>query len=437
MELAPAPLPPPSKEGIGLDELLGTYPALRQSILAKYDDCPLSALFEMRYSNGWSTHPQAGGTIFHRFMARYLRTLQGTKDSEGHYEETMEPAEALEILYETVRQRDIPLHDRVRVPLRDMPKLLIAVKKICAVPFSIDRIVDVERRLWAEIVYPSPDPGGGLVTRSVTGQLDLLIFQPPDGAVVVDWKHTWQPPAERKETGELDKDAERRLSYEGYFQQRFYALLVMANYRNVNWVELREYYPLRAKTRRARVTRAQLEHVIREMQAVVEAFDTSVMTGTHVVTRVDGVETLVEVAGKGVEGDAWGPEPGKHCDFCVKPGACPVEREARGEGAITSFAQAEQYAAEALVATRVRKHRLEAAKAWVAAHGSIRVKDSKGRRMLGWQASSDGSRNFDFYVPDESDRGPQDPVLDKLMRDSVADSRRERDAARAARRRVA
>lgn len=436
-ELAPAPLPPPTKEGIPLDRLLTEYPAIRQSILAKFDDCPLSALFEMRYSNGWSTHPQAGGTIFHRFAAEFLRTLRASMNADGTFEHMIDVSQAFEILYEVMRQREVPLHERVRVPVRDIPKLHIAVKKFAATPFSVHKIVDIERRLWTTLEYPHPD--GGVLERTVTGQLDVLLFEPPDGAIVIDWKHTWQPPAEHKDTGELDRNPERRLSYEGYFQQRFYALLVMANYSNINWVELREFYPLRGKVRKARITRANLEHVVRELALAVEALDEAVMVGTHAWTEPDaeGTRNLVEVAGTGQPGDAWPAEPGRHCGFCAKPGACPIEREARGEGAISSWEQAHRYAAEFVVATRVRSHRMGAAKAWVSAHGSIPVKDSKGRRMLGWVAAADGSRNFGVYVPDESDRGPKDPLLEQAMRESVAEAREQRDAARRSRRSAA
>lgn len=439
-------LPVPPEDPISLEEVWAQYPAVRQSVLAKYDDCPLSCLFDLRHGGGWSTHPQAGGTIFHRFAAEFLRTLKRTRNADGTYEPTMPVSEAFEILYEVLRQKDIPLHERVRVPLRDLPKLHIAVKKFAADNrFSVDRIVDIERRLYVLVDYPLP--GGGTVPRMLTGQLDVLLFEPPAGATVIDWKHTWQPPPERRGTGEDDRNAERRLSYEGYFQQRNYGLLVMKGhwdpeqaarripaYPNVNATTLREFYPLRGKVRRATISRAALEHVEREMVGLIEAFDESVAAGTHRTAEVDGESRRVEVAGRQVEGDAWPALPGKHCGFCAKPGACPIDDEARGEGAIKDDGMAERYAAEYVVADRVRAHRREACKSWVGTGGApIPLRDSKGRRALGWTLAPDGSKNFGVFVPDESDRGPDDPKLKKAMDESVAEAEAARDAAKAAR----
>lgn len=442
-------LPVPPQDAIDLEAVWEQYPAVRQSVLAKYDDCPLSCLFDLRHGGGWSTHPQAGGTIFHRFAAEYLRTLQREKPPERQ----IPVAETFEILYEVVRQKDVPLHERVRVPTRDMPKLHIAVKKFCTDNrFSYEKIVDVERRLFAPIRYDRPE--GGSVERTLTGQLDVLLFESRNEvptAVVIDWKHTWQPPPERRGTGEEDRNADRRLSYEGYFQQRFYAYLVFMTYPSIQAVELREFYPLRGKVRKATITRQALEHVERELSMLIEAFDESIAAGTHrwigeaayealpeprpPIIKRNGGAVYVEVAGRQVYGDAWPALPGKHCGFCAKPGACPIEKESREDGAIETPEQAERYAAERQVAKRVYDHRTKALKAHIGTSGNpVPIKDSKGRRMVGWTLNPDGSRNFGEFVPDESDRGPRDPRLEHAMRESVEEARAMRDAARAARR---
>lgn len=418
------------KEPIGLDEALGQFPQLRQSLLARFDDCSLSSLFETRYSNGWSTHPQAAGTLFHRFAAEALRTMKATDNQEIAQED------ALQILYEVVRQQDVPHHERVRASLRDLQLLRKAVIKWSTDNrFSVDRIVDIERRLYAPIRYDHPD--GGFVERQLTGQLDLLLLDPPDGAIIVDWKLTWAlPPEKRKD--EPDYDPTIRLSDAGYFQQRFYGWLVLMNYPAVQRVTLREFYPLRTKARQATLHRADLEHVERELSILAEAFDQSVMGGTHRrVPIAESVEApLLEVAGLGVEGDHWPVSPGKHCSYCLRPGLCPIEREARGEGAVSNERHAAQYAGEYVTADKIKTHRRSALKPWTAEHGPVSVRASKGRYMAGWRpkASGDG-REFGIFPAWDGDRSPTDPHLVESMKASVEEARKDRDAARRERRR--
>lgn len=404
-----APLPVPGPKTLTPEQVRERYPVLRQSILAKYDACALSTLFELRHSNGWSTTPQARGTLMHRFYAECLRTMVATGENK------MPTEEAMVILRETIRQRGVPMHERVRVPLRELPIMRMeALKWVRDNTFSVDRIVDVEQRLNADLPMPDAPP------RTLTGQIDVLLYEPPDGAIVLDWKSTWALPPETREDNGYD-DAATRVSFEGYFQQRFYGYLVLMNYPAVQRVTLREFYSRRSKVRSATLLRSDLEHVEHDLALLVEAFDDSLAAGTR-------------NAGTGLEGDAWPTSPGKPCAWCAKPGACPIEREARGEGAIQTEEQAKRYAAEREVAERVRKHRTDALKTWVNVHGPVPVKNAKGRMMIGWSPSLQGGRTFGTFVPDASDRGPKDPELEASMRASVAEAQAHRDAQRKARR---
>ena len=179
------------------------------------------------------------------------------------------------------------------------------------------RLVAVERRLYAEVSYPHPVTGAAL-TRTITGRLDALVADPGmvPGMVVPDWKLWLQPPP--KYTGE-HRDGQGRVegvpagvSWNGYFQQRTYALLVFRNYPEVQRVTLREYYPLARegdKIREATVHREQIEHIERELATLVEILDRALMGGSG--------------------SKMWRPSPGPHCVYCSKPNRCPISADSR------------------------------------------------------------------------------------------------------------
>lgn len=404
-----------------IEDVLAAVPTLRQSLLAKFDDCPLSALMEMRYAGGWNTHPQARGTIFHRFAAMALREMQATST------QTIPVQLAEQLLVEACRQTDVAPEHIVRVPIRQMPELRMAVRKFAKDnEFSVHRIVDIERRLGADLTYPHPL--GGLVTRRLTGQLDALLFDPPDGAVVIDWKDTWALPPEPKEKGPEDfvgqDDELAGISYHGYFQQRFYGWLVMKNYPSVTRVTLREFYARKTKARKATLTRDRLEEVEEELSILAQAFDMALVLGEPPYPfgwwpEADGSKVF-DIARLG----PWKPQPGKHCGFCARARDCPVDEDTRIEqGAPPATEErARKIAAELQVIERVRKVLIDSAKAWVEESGSpIPIRSGKGRRVLGWFHTKRG-RRFGLYTPDESDRGGHadlDAQLSEAMREAT------------------
>lgn len=276
---------------IDLEEAIRRFPTVRQSLLASYDDCELGALFRLRYENGWSTHPQARGTIFHRVAAECLRVMR-EQDSEG-----VPVGVALSILEETLLQRNVAPENIVRVPLREIPMLEMTVRKFASDnTFNVRNIIDVERRLSCAIRYP--DENGEMVERVLTGALDALIARPPDEAIVLDWKDTWALPPER------DEDADDPgVSYHGFFQQQFYAWLVMMTYPAINAVTLREFYVRRTKARPARVTRQDLPRVEQRLRQLVANFDRAVMAGQPPRLYMSDLNAH----------GSWKPSPGKHC----------------------------------------------------------------------------------------------------------------------------
>lgn len=418
-------LPAPPREPVDIVEVLALYPTLRQSLLSKFDDCHLSTLFELRYAKGWNTHPQSRGSMFHRFAAEMIRTMR----RQGAVE--IPVSEALEILYEVLRQRDVPVSERIRVPLREIAMLRMAVVKFAHENrFTISRILGVEEQLRAKVYYDSPD---GRVERFLTGTLDVLMADKDDeaGAVVIDWKDTWAlPPEDIEDEDDGHPDKGEHVSYEGYFQQRFYALLVFANFPAVDRVTLREFYPRKTKVREATVHRAtDLEHIEREMSILAEEFDVTVAAGT-------------EHAGTLNELDAWRPSPGKHCAFCARKSACPIEDRARGVGMIRTGEMAKLIAGELEVATEIRKGHWEALKAWCTLNGPVVLKSAKGKRWAGFKERVEHHRRkgdgkvvprtksrFGIWngSPPEFTVEDVDRELQQAMRESVAETRRLRE----------
>lgn len=412
-------------EPLSIEQVLERWPTLRQSLLSSYDDCPLSAYFSMRHGNGWSTSPQASGTMFHRTAAEILRAMQANNSR------TIPRREALEILVEQCYQRDVEPRDIVRVPLRDMPGLRMAVDKFAKDnEFSTHKIVDVERRLAAPIRYQRRD--GSYVDRMITGQLDALLFDPPNGAVVIDWKSAWGMPPEPKEAEPQGYDDEelKGLSFHGYFQQRVYGWLVMMAYRNIDRVTLREFYVRKTQVRKATLHRHQMPDVEDELRILAAAFDSALEQGAPDLRP--GADGLVDMDALGW----WHPQPGRHCGFCLKPTACPIEADVRiaagseqNGAAATSPDVASLWAARLEIADRVRTAAIRALKGYVETSGQpVPQKWSKGRREYGWYQTKRG-RRFGAHTPEDSDRGlfpDVDAQLVEAMRESTARAKAER-----------
>jgi PD-(D/E)XK nuclease superfamily len=349
------------------------FPTIRQSLLAEFDLCSLEAKFGMEYTRGWATHPQARGRLFHTFAAKALTAMNEMN------EPTIEIDVALAILMEVLRQDDVDREcpvcesteiapgikggmrtcsnghrfesEFVNIPMREVEDLYWIVKKWgFDNRFDIENLVDVEKRLSAALVYVKD---GVSVTRVLDGQLDVLFVEGDydEHAIVIDWKDTWAlpPPTE--------------VSFEGYFQQRMYGWLVMRNYKGIEGVTLREFYPRYSEPREATVYRDKLDDIEQELSALVERFD------------------------RAVEEDVWTPTPGKHCSYCPRPTACPIPRAAREQGKIETQAQAEQAARQLIVATSIVDQNKKALESWANTHGPIPMRDAKGYRVWGHRES--------------------------------------------------
>lgn len=349
------------------DIAIERFPRLRQSRLATFDRCALSASFEEDYRADWTSHPAARGQIFHRFAAKALKEMSA--NDEGQIETDV----AISILDECLRQHDIDLecpkcfkpiieraagrircaegHDHrsdfVNIPMEEVKDLRwVVVKWATDNTFDIENLVDVEQRLGAPIRYQ--DPGGEYVERQLTGQLDALfvVGADDDHGIVLDWKDTWGLPGPTE------------VGFDGYFQQRFYAWLVFKRYPTIQKVTLKEFYVRFSEPREATVWRADMEDVEAELSALAERFD------------------------RAFTEQNFPPSPGHHCQLCPRPTACPIFPGVRGEGAITDRKVAARVARELTVAEQAVKQRKEQLKAYTSVHGPEEVSSHKGKK--GW-----------------------------------------------------
>lgn len=357
---------------------VAAFPTVRQSLLSAFDACALEAKFDLDYRHGWTTPPQARGRIFHRFAAKALEAMASMD------EDSIPVDAALAILHEVLRQDDVDREcpvcgtaeikpgmddgyrtcgeghrfetEFVNIPMSEVKDLYWIVKKWAHDnTFEIDKLADVEKRLHATVRYVVNGIG---TERVLTGQLDALLTEGEfdERAIVLDWKDTFGMP------GPSD------VSFEGYFQQRFYAWLVMKNYKHVESVTLREFYVRFSEPREATIFRTDLDDIEAELAALVERFDRS------------------------VEEELWIPTPGKHCSYCPRPTACPIPKFARGAGRIADDDDAADRAKQLLVADAIVKQNKEALAVWASRNGPIEIKDAKGVRVWGHRESRRVSR---------------------------------------------
>lgn len=419
---APAPQVPFPKAMIA-------WPRLRQSLLGAFDLCSLEARLAQEFEyldpldiDGdtevmdrlqWHSHPQARGTLLHRWAAKLLWLLSAT--DQDALADTVECPEcgrrpndedrregdtnvydesslcilcgkallkrvpltdiALDLLCDVIRQDDVPDEDVVRVPQMHLKDLEWIVCKFAREQrFNMANFIEAEDRLHAVLEYPNPH--GGTVDRVLSGQIDAWFAeQLEDGtvhAIVIDWKDTWAIPGATT------------ISREGYWQQRFYAWLVMKNNPDVSKVTLREVY-VRYKGgdtgsdnhREATIHRDRLPIIERQLAIVTESFDRAMEAWLD----LRAFEAEYDPASLDPEDDKavlmrwkvmqrrvkalFAPSPGGHCNYCPLPHRCPIVDEVRVHGTVRNFEDAKRIANELAVITRAKKHREEALRGYL------------------------------------------------------------------------
>jgi len=398
--------PVPGKP-VDLDEVARLWPTVRQSILAKFDDCALSAYFDLAWSKGWNGNQAASGIMFHRVAAECLRSMVAN-DSDF-----IETGVALAILEDCLEQKNVAPSERLKIPLREVPNLRwITAKFAKDNQFTIRNVVDVEHRLTASLEYA--DEEGTVRKRDLTGQLDVLVAHPErdDEAINIDWKSGWGLPPARHEDSR-----DPGVSYHGYFQQRFYGWLVFKNYPSINAVTLREFYVRRGEVRAARIERTEVDRIEKDLAVLVMGLDNALASGRPTKLKFPDVAP-------------WNPSPGKHCSFCLAPHRCPIERDVRESVGIATPNEARKAVAELEVAEAVRGQRREALRPYIEQHGPQTSKHSKGRRVLGLKTPKTGGKpSLRFFTPEGADRPPERQPEDQNLEDAL---RRSAEAAKAA-----
>lgn len=394
------------------------HPVLRQSLLATVNDCHLQTAFDLRLSlaepdggptrSGWSTHEQMRGRTGHFVLAEALNRMMEVG------EESFGPDMAVEALNRALALRWAEDDELGALSVYEMDQTRRAVRKWARDnEFTIADVVAVEERMSIDVHYPAnPDDVNDprVVARTITGQPDvLLIDQGGRGtaAVAIDWKFTWALPAKAHADDEdYDDGQDDKISAEGYFQQRFYALLVFIFFPQIHSVTLREFYVFRSEVREATLYRWQLPDLVVEIAALAERFDRlyeQMPPSTAGFDAAQAARSLIALLDDGkrvgkstpevidlreiLEGKAppplhkvWKPTPGAHCRFCSTPRDCPIPPHARG---IATAEEAIDVAGAMFKGQRVVKQASERVEAWCSANGPLRVVDGKRVRLLG------------------------------------------------------
>jgi hypothetical protein len=369
---------------------------LRQSSIARFDNCALSLLLEFLQPEEKQRQPglmAARGALFHRWVSRVLAEMRAAGSTEYPVEM------GLEKLLQVLAQRDVPDEDVVHLPMRELRWLRVLVTRWCEGTtrgggFNAQRIMAIEERMYMPLAVP--DGRGGLYERVISGQPDVVVADPPDGVIIVDWKAGWTPPA--REVDRYDEDngeKDQRLSDQGYAQQVIYGALALHELPAISRVTLREAYIMAGEYREATIHRWQLERVLDILGVSVSQIDAAFAAGP--------------------DSKRWLPTAGVHCGICPAPRRCPLYD---WEGIPTTLAEAQLLAREWIVSATVRKDRLPLLKAWVDIHGPIPIDHGKGRREVGWVPNSTGNgRRFVLYEPEDAPESPFDARMEAVIRD--------------------
>lgn len=350
---------------------------MRQSTITTFAYCPLSARFEIDAGDRRSP-PLNRGTMAHRCQEEILRTLH----RQG--ERKMPQAEALEIMYEVLAQRDVPSEDVLTLTPEEKVHLRQFVIRFCDWEWRTDRIMALETQLRSEIVCPDG------ITRVLTGTPDVLIANPGENAVeIVDAKSGFRPPSTPRMSEDALTDTQRKryLTERGHGQLDAYGLLVLDRYPAPDKALLRELHPMAGEERQAALHRDELEHVRRQI-------------GTDLML-------MDRALGEGPDSPIWKAVGGtRQCDWCIRKDLCP--RPAFERGGITDLPMAMEVAQDAVAVTAKRDVMLKMLKGHVDAEGPVPL---PGGKVYGWQETvKDGKvrRSFCVHEPEAPTTNEED-----------------------------
>jgi hypothetical protein len=260
--------------------------------------------------------------------------------------------------------------------------------------FNAQRILSTEERMHMPLKVP--DGSGGFYERVITGKPDVLVNDPPDGIIVVDWKTGWAKPSKTEEAEMRSNSDEQRLSDQGFAQQVIYGALGLHEFPAANRFTLREAYVMWGEYREATIERWQLERILDVLAAIVAQID--------------------QAFAEGPDSARWIAKAGVHCGICPAVSLCPIKD---WEGIPETLEEAVLLAREWMVSAQVRKDRLPLLKGWVDAHGPIEIDHGKGRRVVGWpewDGVSKARGTFKLYEPEDAPESPFDARMEAIIR---------------------
>lgn len=303
----------------------------RQSLLRSFTVCGRRTMHGLQVGDdiraGWVGHSGDLGTAFHEFAAEYLRTLY--VQGQGQ----MPTQESVEVMYEVLGRLPFTL------PFEALDELRWLVLGFCDLIWNPKRILALEERLEAEIVCPDGE------VRVAKGQPDVLMADPPDWLIVVDFKTGRGRPSGPRVEPEVGEVVEKRDYLSDMFQADVYSLLALRRYPTARGVIFRELHLRSGQIRQGRLTREQLEHVERKLAVTMMNLDRAISEGE--------------------ESPLWSPRPGGHCARqCPVARSCPVPEEMRGDGAIETDERADEVAQLYVVAKAQYTQAADQLKAW-------------------------------------------------------------------------
>ena len=179
--------------------------------------------------------------MIHRVLHKAVRIMWESGERRFPVEQGME------LLAEVLCQQDVPSEEVVPITMKEMRWARVAVAKWCEMTqLDSRKVIATEERLFADLKLPTGK------TATITGQMDLLLADPPDGIVVVDYKSGFKRP---KQPRDLEKSEEEGsgLTELGWVQNLVYSHLILENFPSVDRVIFREIHVLWARNVKPRL----------------------------------------------------------------------------------------------------------------------------------------------------------------------------------------
>lgn len=309
----------------------------RQSTLRAMEVCPRRTRFALELdedlTTGWTEGSADLGTVFHAFVKAYMEQLA---TPEFRPAKQMPTEEAVNVARTTYAELPIVLDSDGYEALMGM------VVRFCEFEWDVNRILALEDPLHVDLLCSDGE------VRTVKGQPDLIMADPPHGVIIYDWKTGLGQPKAPKVAPEEGAPVEGKqyLSDAGKYQRRVYGLLALHTWPSARYAVLWEV-PMRfAKygPRHARLSREQLEHVESPL--------------------ADHMMKLDQALRDGPQSPLWKPKNGAHCFKCEVARSCPVPPGQRGTGALESQAAAHVEARRWVRGKAMYEQAAERLKAW-------------------------------------------------------------------------